>query len=295
MNEPILCPTASWDLEALVLANETHIGSGSLNSFVDRNNAIYVASSSLQQGQRWSNENRSFDRFFSTHINAPYSIVTDSDRNVYVDNGARTGRIEQWNPNGSFPVPAMSISNSCFSLFVDILDNLYCSMTFSHQILRHALNENLNTTIIIAGNGKNGSTAALLDNPRGIFVDHNLTLYVADCFNNRIQVFRRNQSNGSTVTISGSIYLNRPTAVVLDASGDLFIADSCNHRIIGSGPFGFRCIINCITTNVVGALFSTPMNRPQSLNFDIDGNLIVIDGGGKRLLKFLLSTNSCGQ
>ena len=65
--------------------------------------------------------------------------------------------------------------------------------------------------------------------------------YIADMGNNRIRMV----SNGTITTVAGngtagfggdggpatSAMLNRPWAVAMDASGNLFIADSYNHRI----------------------------------------------------------------
>ena len=88
----------------------------------------------------------------------------------------------------------------------------------------------------------------MLYNPYGIFVDINFDLYVADCSNSRVQLFQLGQSNALTVAGSaapGTITLNCPTAIVLDADKYLFIADYNNHRIVGSGPNGFQCVVGC--------------------------------------------------
>ena len=75
--------------------------------------------------------------------------------------------------------------------------------------------------------------------PNGIFVDSNFDLYVADGFNNRIQLFRQDEVNGITVAGNGSINITitlyYPSGIVLDADGYIFITDLSNHRIVGSG------------------------------------------------------------
>jgi DNA-binding beta-propeller fold protein YncE len=135
----------------------------------------------------------------------------------------------------------------------------------------------------------------MLYKPRGIFVNSGLNFYVADCGNNRIQFFQSGQLNGTTVTINGlnGIFtLSCPTEVVLDIDGYLFIADSENNRILGSGPTGFRCIVGCTGTT---GLAADQLNSPHSLSFDSYGNLFVIEYGNNRLQKFFLSSNSCGK
>jgi hypothetical protein len=56
-----------------------------------------------------------------------------------------------------------------------------------------------------------------------------LDLYVADCGNDRFQLFREGQINGMTLVGNGSngttIALDCPTGVMLDVDGYLFIFD----------------------------------------------------------------------
>ena len=132
----------------------------------------------------------------------------------------------------------------------------------------------------------------MLDTPRGIFVDLNMSLYVADCGNDRVQLFRRGERNGITLAGSGSsgtINLYCPIGVILDGNGYLFIADASNNRVVASGPGGFRCIIGC---SVGGG---TALNHPRTIHFDSHGNLLVMASGNRQLLKFLLVSNSCGK
>ena len=74
----------------------------------------------------------------------------------------------------------------------------------------------------------------------------------ADTNNNRIQLFHRGESNAITAAGTGSatISLNGPCGIILDADKYLYIADTLNHRIVGEGPNGFRCLVGC---NVVAA------------------------------------------
>ena len=111
---------------------------------------------------------------------------------------------------------------------------LYCSISSQSRVMRLSLLGNQNRTEIIAGAAGVGSTAYKLNRPRGTFVDLNITLYVADCGNDRVQMFPSGQTMGITVAgngSSGTIDLRCPVAVVVDGSGYLFIADASNHRI----------------------------------------------------------------
>ena len=179
-------------------------------------------------------------------------------------------------------------------LFLDIYNNLYCSLYDTHQVIERSFNDSANTTIIIAGNGTSGSASDMLDCPRGIFVNIDLNLYVADCNNDRIQFFQSGELNGTTIAGSaanGTITLSCPAGVVLDADGYLFISDSNNNRIIGSFPNGFRCIIGCSGSGSN----SDQLSSPWGISFDSYGNLFVADGGNNRIQQFILSTNSCSK
>jgi sugar lactone lactonase YvrE len=151
-------------------------------------------------------------------------------------------------------------------------------------------------TQIAAGNGSLGSTSDLLNSPRGIYVDINFNLYVADSGNNRIQLFQSGQLTGTTIVGSTSstttITLNGPTGLVLDADNYLFIVDSNNHRIIASGPNGFRCLVGCSETN---GSSSSQLFYPQNMAFDSYGNIYVTDRNNNRIQKFILQDNLCSK
>ena len=133
----------------------------------------------------------------------------------------------------------------------------------------------------------------MVSNPCGIFVNPTFDLYVADSGNNRIQMFPYGASNAITVAgngATGTISLNQPRAIILDALDVLFIADTMNHRIVASGSSGFRCILGCGGTAGSAA---DQLNSPVSLSFDRDGNLFVVDQGNARLQKFDMQIVAC--
>ena len=123
----------------------------------------------------------------------------------------------------------------------------------------------------------------------------NLDLYVADFNNDRIQLFRDEELNATTVVgaaAPGTISLYRPISIVVDADGYLFIVDRGNHRIVGSGPYGFRCLVGC--SQVAGAL-ADQLNSPRVPSFDSYGNIFVTDEQNGRIQMFLLLNNTCGK
>jgi hypothetical protein len=228
-------------------------------------------------------------------LNTSYSIFITINGDIYVDNGAFNHRVDKWIYNTTNSVTVANGTSKCWDLFIDLNNTLYCSNDAHHQVVKVSLNSTSKATTIAAGNGTAGSKSNMLDYPNGIFVDVNLNLYVADCGNDRIQLFWPEQSNAITVAGSGSINtitLSCPTAILLDADDYLFIVDYGNRRIVASGEYGFRCIIGC--TEISGSA-SNQLNGPQQISFDSYGNIFVTDQYNNRVQKFLLATNFCGK
>ncbi|CAF1136684.1 unnamed protein product [Adineta steineri] len=187
----------------------------------------------------------------------------------------------------------MNVNSLCYSLFVDINDTLYCSTFSQHRVLKRSLHDSaIASNCVAAGTGIQGSASNQLGGPGGIFVDVNFDLYVADCLNDRVQLFQLGESNGITVagstSLNPTITLSFPTAIILDADKYLFIVDYQNNRIVGSGLNGFRCLVGCYGMG----LQSNQLNTPFSFSFDGSGNIFVIDQSNHRIQKFLLMNDS---
>jgi tripartite motif-containing protein 71 len=262
--------------------------------FVNNNNTVYIAANYLQEIQMWPPSGGSPIKTFSGSLSYPTSVFVTINGDVYADNGYN-GRVEKWATNATNSVTVMTVPSYCYSLFVDINDNLYCSLEGSNVVVKESLQNAPNTPIIVAGNSTSGNAPNMLNSPYGIFVTINLSLYVADFGNNRIQLFQLGQSKAITVVGSGApgtFTLSGPAEVVLDFDGYLFIADYLSNRIIGSGPNGFRCVAGCSGSSGSSA---NKLYNPRSLSFDTYGNLFVDDRQNNRIQKFLLANNSCGN
>ena len=230
----------------------------------------------------------------TTNANAGYSVFVASNDNVYTYDNSNS-RVNMWSMNMTNSQPVMFTSGSCRDLFIDTNSTLYCALDMLHHVVAKSLNDPVNALTTVAGTGSSGSTADTFIYPNGIFVDQNYSLYVADYGNDRIQRFSSGQMSAVTIAGSGApstIVLSRPVHVILDGDGYAFIADSNNNRIVGSGPDGFRCVAGCS-----GALGSAPnqLSNPRSLSFDSFGNIWVADCDNKRVQKFILQSNRCGE
>jgi hypothetical protein len=148
--------------------------------------------------------------------------------------------------------------------------------------------------------GVAGSGDGQFSFPRGVAVDGLGNVYVADQFNNRIQVFDADGTFllkwGTNGTLSGQF--SSPNGVAVDGSGSVYVADQGNHRIqkfTGDGTF-VQGIGNGITwtdpdpapTPAAGTQNSW-FSSPFGVGVDSSGNIYVADTGNQRIQKFASS------
>ena len=286
-NRPRFNPYTSWVRNGITFATSAVVGGTPWGLFVDVNNTVYLANRESSRIYIWREGSTGPSRNYTLPLSYPKSIFATANGDIYFDNGYTDKRVERLRPNMNSSTSIMIVKNDCYGLFVDITNVLYCSLYDQHQVTAKSLNGTDDTWIVAAGTDCVGSSSNQLRYPLGIFVDTNLDLYVADCGNNRIQLFSANQVNGRTLPIVGvtDIYtLNCPSAVILDGDGYLFIVDSENHRILGSDSNGFRCIIGCIGAGSA----SNKLDSPLAFSFDSYGNIYVVDRDNSRIQKFNL-------
>ena len=296
-NQPKFCSYPTWNSSGNTVLNYAVLPKHHKNTFIDNNNNLYVAGGNGSYYIHvWSLDKQTWTRS-NISIAWPHGIGLFATVNgdIYVGNNSH---VIKWMFNDTTMPSTTVLSGECYDIFIDVNNNLYCSMQNQHKVVKKSLLSNLTEPITVAGkNGSPGAERHLLFYPYGIFVDIHLTLFVADHDNNRIQRFELNQLNGTTVAGNGSknvtIILNGPTEIVLDADSNLFIVDFLYKRIVSSGPNGFRCIIGCNQN----ASASTRLYSPSTMYFDTYGNIFVVHGNDTvtQIQKFNLAANSCGM
>ena len=272
------------------------IGTAPHGIFINTDNTIYLADPGNNRILIWYNSSINPSITIYGNLLYPSSLFVTANGDIYGDDSYLTYKINKWTSDTNTSVVAMNVSGECWGLFIDINNNLYCSMRYLHKVVTKSLNTNSNIQKIVAGTGCIGSSSNTLNEPLGIFVDNILGLYVADLRNNRIQLFLLGELAAITVAGNGStsitITLNYPTGVVLDADNYLFIADYISNRIVGSGPNGFRCLVGC---SGVASSASNTLNNPVTMVFDSYGNMYVVDQANQRIQKFILLNNTLGK
>jgi sugar lactone lactonase YvrE len=196
----------------------------------------------------------------------------------------------------------------------DAVGNLYFAETENHVIRKVDTSGNITT---IAGTGVQGfsgdagpATSATLDSPQGLALnnanDNASNLYIADTHNHRIR--KLNLTTGNITTIAGTgtpgfsgdnapanaAQLNLPTALALDTTGNLYLADTGNHRIrkistagiittiAGTGTQGFSGDNALATTAAI--------DSPTGLALDSTNNLYLADTHNHRIRKITGAT-----
>ncbi|CAF1687260.1 unnamed protein product [Adineta ricciae] len=171
------------------------VGTSPYDIFINTNNTVFVAATSFNCIQSWSEKNITLMKNISSNLAFPYSVVVTINNDIYISNNISNYRVVEWTSNATTGVNVMYINGICYNIFIDFNENLYCSISNEHQVIRKLFTNDANTTEIIAGTGSAGLASNILNIPRGIFVDLYFNLYVADCNNDRVQLFAQGYVN----------------------------------------------------------------------------------------------------
>ncbi len=253
----------------------------------------------------------------ATQVGNPEALTTDSQNRLYI---ADTGnhRVLVYNsvtatgqqPSFVFGTQGnSSLLENKFrftrGLAVDSKQHLFVTDEFNNRILVYNLP-------IASNNPTPSAQFAGLNGPRAVAVDGQDKVYIADSENAVVKVFQDpvttnnfttpDQTIGdphaaakcpSTAAQTSATHLACPIDLVLDSNGNLFVADTPNHRMLGyaagsttpTAIYG-QADFTSYLANRGGAVGDNTLNSPLGMSFDAQGNLYLADFDNNRVLVF---------
>ena len=199
----------------------------------------------------------------SATLDSPQGLALDTKNNLYIAD-THNHRIRKLNLTTGIITTIVGTGTPGFSgdtalatsaqlnlpttLALDAANNLYLADTGNHRIRKITATTGIITTI--AGTGTQGfsgdagfATSAAIDSPTGLALDAQNNLYLADTHNHRIR--KITATTGIITTIAGTgtqgfsgdttasttATLALPHGITIDPAGNLYLADTQNHRI----------------------------------------------------------------
>ena len=221
----------------------------------------------------------------SAWLDSPYGVTVDSAGNVYI---ADTNNYRVRKVDGS----------GIISTFVGTTSGLLAG-TVIETFAGGAAG-----TTTVAGFGGDGGPAASaeLNNPLGVALDASGNLYIADTNNHRVRKVDAGTGNISTIAGTGTsghsgdggaatlAQVNTPSGVHVDGSGNVYIADTNNHRVrkVDAGTGNISTIAGTGTSGHSGdggAATSSMLWWPADVATDGSGNVYIADLGNHRVRK----------
>lgn len=230
-------------------------------------------------------------------IACPGSMSVDISGNIYALD-ACAGRVRKITTAG-----VVSTSNNPYSVLgvaVDTAGNLYMSDMDGNRIIKE---DTSGVISIFAGsiNGEYGSvdgigTSARFSAPRGLACDIGGNIYVTEMGSNLI---RKITPTGVVTTLAGSgnadyadgtgtsASFNYPAGIVVDISGNVYVADLYNNRIRKITPAGVVTTLAGSGTQgyADGTGTSASFNYPYDITVDAFGNVYLAESNNNRIRK----------
>lgn len=116
-------------------------------------------------------------------------------------------------------------------------NSIYIANWGGNNIVQWVIGESNWTLVCGSFIAESGDSSILLNGPYDVTLDYLGNIYVADTTNQRIQMFKNGQINGTTIISSagkaGNSHglLNNPYSVQLDTSLNIYVADTFNDRV----------------------------------------------------------------
>lgn len=209
----------------------------------------------------------------------PRAIAANGWDEIFVVD--RSGRIQKFDRNGRylFTWELDTVEKGYpTGLGCDGAGDLWVADTHNSRILHYSRSGELLSTL-----GEYGEEPGRLVYPTDVLVRDDGTVLVTDyggLGRDRIVVFRRDGSFvaewGGTGSEPGKF--QRAMALCSDPDGNIWVADSCNHRLQCLSPRG-----ECLRVIGGGGAAEAVLRYPYDVTVESNGNLLVCEFGGHRV------------
>lgn len=251
----------------------------------------------------------------AANVIRPFSLATDPKGNIYFVEGFRhsvrkintaglvstiagnpltNGYLDQTGNSARFQFPS--------GIAIDSLDNVFIADRSNHCIRKMTPSGIVTTYSGVAGVAQDvdgDSVSAQFENPTGLTIDRSGNIYVSSTLEHAIRKIDPDRNVTTIAGISGGrgfvntadnlgyTLFRGPGGMIVDAAGNIYVADSGNHVIRKITPAGE------VTTyagtgsagNSDGTLTTATFYYPTALAIDEAGNIYVVDEANHNIRK----------
>ena len=260
-------------------------------------------------------------------LDQPYGLTFDKSGNMWVADTNNNRIVEYDSPitsgesasivigspsfnKGVYPTSSGSLA-APYGIAFDRSGNLWAVDYYDNRILEYVppFKDGMSATLVLGQYGftdnSDGTSPGSFNLPSSIAFDSSGNLWVTDSLNNRVMKFLYPFSNHQSASLVigqrnfttnqpgiTNDTLNTPYGIAFDASGNLWITDGNNARVLGYySPFtsGQSASVVLGQQNFAGMHMGTSANalsEPYDVKFDNLGNLWVADMANNRVVGF---------
>jgi DNA-binding beta-propeller fold protein YncE len=217
----------------------------------------------------------------------PQGIAITAGGEVYVAD-ANNGRVQRFSDTGSYETqwghyPDAGVLDQPSGIAVDASGNTYVTNKTEDVIQKFGPSGSY-----LLDWGGTGSTNGLMKDPAAVAIGPSGNVYVADTVNQRIQVFDGSGTYLSQFASFGDCSIScsdgqvdGPAGIVVDGSGNVYVADTLNDRVEKYDPSG-NFLLKWGSTGTG----DTQFRAPRGLAIDGSGNVWVADSSNNKVKEF---------
>lgn len=226
----------------------------------------------------------------------PIGIAFDSHDNIYVSDEFNH-RVQVFDSSGTYsttigltddPGPGNAQLRNPYRMAIDVDDRLYVADMYNNRVQIFDAGHTYLATLGVSGETGDCGDPSDYDHlcePRGVAVDDS-HIYVADAIGNRVRIYER-ASFAHQATLNGSVSGEAdfywPGDVAVDQGGNIFVADTYNHRV-QMFDSSLAYVRTFGTTRVPYLTDGYHFNGPISVAVNAAGEIGLVEPSGHRLI-----------